>query len=275
MKKQLLTAALALGSIFFANAQQTITQNNDPDLLETGGSVGCPTGINSFSRSFVLDDFGITEDFEVTQVEFGLQDYFATPITVKLYTTSEAYPGGYPDALTELASEEVTFEENGEGLFMMKLVDINATVPAGSELVVEISGEFFIGGNTAGSTGPSYLMSETCGAPTPTNVADIDFDDVNYVINVIGGGEPAGLEDIYRNDFTVYPNPADNVLNVKGGSLALDKIEISDLNGRIVKSLSLGGTAEASINISELASGIYMATVSSDNQVMTKKIVKK
>lgn len=274
MKKQLLTAALILGSIFFVNAQQTITHNNDSELLEAGGSVGCGTGVNLFSRSFVLEDFDIAGDFEVTQVEFGLQDYFATPVTVKLYTTSQAYPGGYPGALTELASEEITFEENGESLFVMKQVDINATVPAGSELVVEISGEFFISGNMAGSTAPSYLMSETCGATTPTNVEEFNFPDVNYVINVTGLGGTAGITDLSGNAFTIYPNPADNLLTI-AGSTTLDKIEIADINGRIVKSVSVEDAVQASVNVSDLASGMYMVTVTSGNQLMTKKIVKK
>jgi hypothetical protein len=278
MKKHLLIAAFILGSSIFANAQQTISQNNDTETLENGGSVGCGNGnTNSFSRSFVLADYEITEDFTVTEVEFGLQDYFATPITIKLFTTSEAYPGGYPASLTEIASEIVTYTENGQALFVMKQVPFNAVIPAGSELVVEISGAFFIGGNTAGSTDPSYIMAPGCTLTTPTDATTLgpDFQNVNFVINVTGTTGTAGINETLAAKFSVFPNPASNVITITAAeNILVTGVTIADMNGRTVKSFQFDGVANADLNISDMASGVYMMTVASDKGTMTRKIVK-
>ena len=56
--------------------------------------------------------------------------------------------------------------------------------------------------------------------------------------------------------------------------MLVNGVKITDLNGRVVKEAKLAGTAEAQINISDLASGMYMVTVSSDKGTATKKSLK-
>lgn len=269
-----------MASFFTANAQETVTltHNENPDEAAAGGSVGCPTAgaTNTFSRSFVLEDFDIDGEFEVQKVVFFLQDYVAgNDVTVRLSTTSEAYPGGYPDSLTELAEETVTFDEDGD--FQQVEVEIAATVPAGSELVVEIEGaDFFTGGNEDGQTAPSFLMAEACGAPEPIDVAELDFDTVAYVINVVGTADTgAGVNEALASKLSVFPNPANNVINIANAeNILVNGVVIADLNGRTVKNAKFDGVAEASVNIADLAAGVYMMTISSDKGTATKKIVK-
>lgn len=282
MKKQLLTGALILISFLTTNAQQ-ISQNTDKVTVEAGGSVGCPTAgaVNTFSRSFKLTDFDITETWYVSQVEFGIQSYFAgNNVTIKLSTTSQGYPGGYPGSLTQLSTQTVTFTEEGDQLFILKQVPITATVPAGSELVVEISGaDFFIGGNKAGSEAPSFLMAPDCGATVPADVKGLgepgDFDDVNFVINVTGS-TTASVNEVLSSKISVFPNPTNNIVNISNTENILIKdITIADLNGRTVKTINqANGATEAQINVSDLANGMYMMTIFSDKGTMVKKIFK-
>lgn len=277
MKKQLLLGLFFLGTIFTTQAQQQISHNTNPDAASAGGSVACPTPPNVFSRSFVLSGFGITTDWVVSEVEFGLQDYAANnPIVITLSTTSQAYPGGYPGSLTQLATQTVSFTEGGESLFILKQVPMNVTVPAGSELVVEISGDFFMGGNTAGQNAPSFLMATGCGAATPTNVATIDpeFADVAYIINVTGSST-ASVNDFLASKLSVFPNPANDMVTISNGeNILINGVEIVDVNGRTVKLSKYEGVTEAKINISDLSSGLYLMNVSSDKGSVIKKIVK-
>lgn len=66
------------------------------------------------------------------------------------------------------------------------------------------------------------------------------------------------------NHYTVYPNPANDMLNITGKNV--EKIELIDLNGKTVIS-----TMEKSIDVSTLAAGIYQLRV---NGIAIDKIVK-
>jgi hypothetical protein len=75
-------------------------------------------------------------------------------------------------------------------------------------------------------------------------------------------------------DFSVYPNPANDVVNVSNSSNAIiSTIEMTDLNGRVVKNVTLNAT-EGQINISDLSTGVYMMNVTSDQGSSIKKVVK-
>lgn len=72
-------------------------------------------------------------------------------------------------------------------------------------------------------------------------------------------------------DCDLYPNPASDLLNIKG---LVKNIEISDLSGKkiIQKTFSLSNNNEI-IDISELQPGLYMVKLSNDNQQIVKKII--
>lgn len=82
--------------------------------------------------------------------------------------------------------------------------------------------------------------------------------------------------DFETNNFSIYPNPANNVLNlsVKNG-LTVNEVTMVDINGRTVKTIvdSLG--SEMEINVSDLTSGVYMLNLKTDEGVTTSKFVKK
>ncbi|AWH85864.1 hypothetical protein HYN59_12455 [Flavobacterium album] len=87
--------------------------------------------------------------------------------------------------------------------------------------------------------------------------------------------EILGTKDVLASQLSIFPNPATNVINITNAdNILVNGVVIADLNGRTVKSAKFDGVAEAQVNISDLANGMYMMTVSSDKGTMTKKIVK-
>ncbi len=81
--------------------------------------------------------------------------------------------------------------------------------------------------------------------------------------------------EVLASQLSVFPNPSSNVINVvNNNNILVNGIQITDLNGRIVKTVKFAGVAEAQVNVSDLANGMYMMTVSSDKGSMTQKIVK-
>jgi len=90
----------------------------------------------------------------------------------------------------------------------------------------------------------------------------------------VTSGETASVKDLASSKLSVYPNPATNVINVNGANALVNNVAIVDINGRTVKSVKFAGVAEAQVNVSDLASGVYVMTIASDKGTTTQKIVK-
>ena len=88
------------------------------------------------------------------------------------------------------------------------------------------------------------------------------FDDIHV-------GTGVGIEDVNSVNVAIYPNPANDVLNINGEGIR--QVEMMDINGRTVMSAAKAG----SLNISALASGVYVVRVVTNSGVSTQKIVKK
>ena len=185
----------------------TITHSLDPITVTALMSVACTNGgitsDNQYWRSFILADFGITEDFAVTMVEVGIETATGPiggvqPMTVNLYTADTPWP---TLSLTLIGTADVMVPDQALTLFQ---IPVTGTAPAGSELVVEISipadvgdgNQFYLGANNVGQTADSWLSSDGCGIPgppvgLPVTTASIGFPDAQWVMSVtgdVGGG---------------------------------------------------------------------------------------
>ncbi|MGA9770894.1 MAG: HYR domain-containing protein [Blastocatellia bacterium] len=207
---------------------QTITQSSSQAITPLN-SVSCNNGVghtdNSYFRAFTLSSFGIVNAFDVQSIDVGIEDAISggaantqaadhisrkkgkslgirpqgagQPITVNIYTSSTAFPAGFPGSLTLIGTASVNVADQSGTILN---VPITGTAPAGSQLVVEVftpDGEaagnlFFIGSNAAAETGPSYLLAADCGITTPTTTSAIGFPDMHIVLNVNGCEQQGG-----------------------------------------------------------------------------------
>lgn len=77
------------------------------------------------------------------------------------------------------------------------------------------------------------------------------------------------VNDINKKQFSVYPNPVKEILNF---SEEVSNVKITDVSGRTIKAVS---TTEKSVNISNLAKGMYViSAVTKSGEVVSKKIIK-
>ena len=73
-------------------------------------------------------------------------------------------------------------------------------------------------------------------------------------------------------DFFMYPNPAENVVNITNTSYVIDQISISDLSGKLIyqeKAIS------NSIDVSHFSKGVYIVTLHSDNDTYNQMLMVK
>jgi hypothetical protein len=74
-----------------------------------------------------------------------------------------------------------------------------------------------------------------------------------------------GIQDVEASQFSIYPNPATEILYVEGEGVA----EVYNTLGQMVISNEVNGTAQ--INVSNLESGVYFVRMNGDTQRFIKK----
>ncbi len=84
----------------------------------------------------------------------------------------------------------------------------------------------------------------------------------------VAGSENEGIDNAAAIDINIYPNPASEVINIAAEGVRL--VEMLDVNGRVVLESRIGGA----IDLSSLASGVYMVRVTTDAGVSTEKVMK-
>jgi aminopeptidase YwaD len=71
-------------------------------------------------------------------------------------------------------------------------------------------------------------------------------------------------------DIKIYPNPAKDLLNLEiPKEIKNFSFEIKDMSGRLISAHE----NETNINVSKLSNGVYLCTVKSDGETVTKKVI--
>lgn len=275
MKKKLLIGALLMGSMITASAQTTIWSDdfNDEDisdwtLIDVDGDTNNwgdqfeilnqqqqpVTGKGLISRSWQTvaltpDNWAITPAINLSQaqgtvtlnwkVQAAAAEWDEENYTVYVATTNTA---------AAFTASPVQFNEiypgTGAGELFNRTLDLSS----------------FAGESTV------YI------AFRHHDTTDEDF---LYIDDVVVTTSTLGVNSNLASQFSVFPNPATNVININNAdNILVNGVEIIDINGRTVKSAKFDGVSNAQINISDLATGMYMMNIASDKGTTTKKIVK-
>ena len=87
-----------------------------------------------------------------------------------------------------------------------------------------------------------------------------------------------GIENHLLNSISLYPNPANDVVNVQCtmNNVQLEGIEVIDVYGKVVRTVvGANNYSPIRINVSGLANGMYFVRVTTDEGVATKTFIKK
>ena len=85
-----------------------------------------------------------------------------------------------------------------------------------------------------------------------------------------------GVVNYLDNSIALYPNPANDVVNVQCtmNNVQLEGIEVIDVYGKVVRTV-VGMPMQTRINVSDLAAGMYFVRVTTEEGAVTKTFVKK
>ncbi len=88
---------------------------------------------------------------------------------------------------------------------------------------------------------------------------------------------PSSTEDIDKNiiQYSIYPNPVNDELNIDFGSQVDAKISIVSVTGQELKRIEISGENNLRADVSNLPNGIYFAKIKTETKMRTVKFVKK
>lgn len=118
-------------------------------------------------------------------------------------------------------------------------------------------------------TVPTTTWASALDTGNPAAAPDVP-QDMPFIVNgtILGNDENA-----FEATITLSPNPVKNIISLRVPTdVVLSNVEVFDLNGKVVKSISNFVSSE--INVSDLASGNYIMKLTSDKGIASKKFIK-
>ncbi|WP_298157381.1 T9SS type A sorting domain-containing protein [Flavobacterium sp.] len=137
---------------------------------------------------------------------------------------------------------------------------------------------------TESETSATYVQKTSSFVAPSTGTYYLGFHSTNAVnagthatfIDNVAVSQVLGTEDYLASQFAVFPNPANDVININNTNDAIiTNVKVTDLKGRTVKSSNVVAASNVQISASDLSAGVYFLNITSDKGTVVKKIVKK
>lgn len=265
---------------------------SDLVLLQTNAASGSETVIATYS-SAVLDDYdpgSTTFDHDNGRFIVLGSDTDGTVSVVGLNTTTGDIDYSHTSSNYELYSIEYA---NGKVYSLARpmgggdMVLLSTDLSTGAETVVDTYPSAELDDYDPGATSFDHqygqfvaLASDLTEMPflvslnATTGDVDFEYDSTSYELFSIesAGDGTVGLNDVTQSDdaFSIYPNPAQELLTLQNVA-AYEKLEIVDMLGTLVFTST---NKETEINVSFLAPGSYLVSISRAGLTHTTRLLK-
>lgn len=236
-----------------------------------------PDGIPQEKRVYVYDEKVLNENvFHFSNPE---NDFPTLPQMHNMLTSYESW--GVSQATGELVylgDYLFEYEQIGE-------IELNVTANASAE-IVEAGTPFTLNAYANGGTGEyeytwspaEYLNDANSQNPTATIAEEGSYTftvvvndgtstaEANVTVEVINS---IGIDENILSKTNIYPNPAKDFITINSG--IVEYVEIFDIYGRLIASTEIKG--ETTIEMNDLAEGIYYVKLHSNGATAVQKIV--
>lgn len=99
------------------------------------------------------------------------------------------------------------------------------------------------------------------------------YNDSGYELWTVAADEAMAVTDFSKNQFSVYPNPVADIINISGDS-PISSVQIYDYSGKLLLS-EPANSKKLQLNVSSLPKGNYVVKVLSGQKSSSYKIIKK
>lgn len=125
-------------------------------------------------------------------------------------------------------------------------------------------------GGFADGIGTTAQFINPCGVVVDAVGSVFIADATNHRIRKITNS--LSTADYQQNQALIYPNPVSSIINIDLGDSIATKVILFDMNGKVMKTEN--SINITSLEISNLANGIYLLQITTDKGILSKKIVK-
>jgi len=180
---------------------------------------------------------------------------------VDIQTACNSYT--WIDGNTYTASNNTATHTFQTGAGCDSVVTLNLTVLPNTNSAISVTALDFY-------TSPSGTLYNTSGVYTDiiSNAAGCDS-----IITITLNMEYTGIEELEKAQVNIYPNPTKNVLHIDGLNKLerLKEVKITSVSGMMLKSI---GLTDESVDVSELATGVYFVNIIQEDKIVTLRFVK-
>ena len=86
----------------------------------------------------------------------------------------------------------------------------------------------------------------------------------------------AGINDLTKTNISIYPNPTNNIINVNLGEVTSPtNYSLYSIDGKMIEDNNTVNSNSFSIDLTDMAIGIYILKIKSENSINTFKIIKR
>ncbi|MEJ6792047.1 MAG: M43 family zinc metalloprotease [Lacinutrix sp.] len=163
-------------------------------------------------------------------------------------------------------NQNCTFDANEE-YDLGESIDVDHGVSSASPLSISIPSDAIVGSTTmriitkwSGNSGGLFT-------PVACDTGH-DGETEDYSLNVLA---PLSVDEFGLSAISIFPNPTNGILNIKGLEIALENVEIYSITGQRVMTVT---TNLEAINVSAIANGVYFLKLNTANATKTIKFIK-
>ena len=128
--------------------------------------------------------------------------------------------------------------------------------------------DWIVSANGSNSSVPNWVLSTTTSKVYPDAFAGWDgIKDVYGALNPTAESLTVNSVEL-SGEFSIYPNPASDVVNVNSSSVDVVSVEVYDILGKKVKEVNNG-----KVDVSNLVGGVYVLKVNTEEGSFNKRII--
>lgn len=286
--KKIYTLVTILAASFAVNAQVVISQvyggggNSGAvysydyvELFNSGSQPVTLTGHSLQYGSAGSTTFGATNIQHLPTITIAAGGYFLIQQAVGNNTTLPALPT--PDLIADKTLHNAVLAMGGSA---GRLALVDGTAPASGPTDTTVID--FVGyGTTAvqfeGTAPTGDLSSTTAAFRNSDGCSDTDDNATDFTVaapSPRNSQSPinictASVKENNIEGLNIFPNPANDVLNITSNSTADKNVQLFDLTGKKV----LDVTTVSQVNVSTLKAGIYVAKINEAGKTATRKVI--
>jgi len=263
-----------------------IDWNDDADFNDAGEQVGYVIVAAGWSNIFNFTVPATSAIGDVTmrvRMSYSVDDGPITPCGTSQWGEVEDYTitiqaGGGGGGTTAPVAQFVANQTTAPINTTISFTDQSTNTPTSwSWAVSPTSGWSYTGGTSATSQNPqiNYTTAGTYSVTlTATNAggsdSEVKTDYITITDNTTNSIGENGL-----NNISIYPNPTNNsvFVDLSNVNTNISSIELRDVTGRVIAS-EINPNETVKFNLSAESAGVYFVTIRTENETLTKKVIR-